>query len=71
MSELEQESPALTRFSIVIPTRDEEGCIASTVQHLHLELQLHHVPHEIIVVDDDCKDATFEHPANRAFAATV
>jgi len=50
--------PALTRLSIVIPARNEEGCIASTVRHLHLELSLNHVPHEIVVVDDGSTDQT-------------
>jgi dolichol-phosphate mannosyltransferase len=49
----------LTKLSIVIPARDEAGCIASTVEHLHLELRLHGVPHEIVVVDDGSKDATW------------
>lgn len=47
-------------LSIVIPARDEEGCIASTIEHLHLELSLRGVPHEIIVVDDGSKDRTWE-----------
>jgi dolichol-phosphate mannosyltransferase len=44
----------------VIPARDEEGCIASTVEHLNVELKLRGVPHEIIVVDDGSIDRTWE-----------
>ena len=52
--------PALEKLSVVIPARDEAGCIASTVEHLHLELRLHGVPHEIVVVDDGSRDETSE-----------
>ncbi len=48
----------LQMLSVVIPARDEEGCIASTVEHLHLELRLHHIAHEILVVDDGSTDQT-------------
>jgi dolichol-phosphate mannosyltransferase len=48
----------LKMLSVVIPARDEEGCIESTVEHLHLELRLHHIAHEIVVVDDGSTDRT-------------
>jgi dolichol-phosphate mannosyltransferase len=50
----------LSLLSVIIPARDEEGCVCSTVEHLHLELRLRAVPHEIVVVDDGSKDRTWE-----------
>ena len=49
----------LRLLSVVIPARDEAGCIASTVEHLHVELRLQNVPHEIVVVDDGSSDNTW------------
>jgi dolichol-phosphate mannosyltransferase len=47
-------------LSVVIPARDEEGCIASTVEHLRDELRAYNVPHEIVVVDDGSRDRTWK-----------
>jgi dolichol-phosphate mannosyltransferase len=49
----------LSLLSIVIPARDEAGCIAATVEHLHVELRLHSIAHEIVVVDDGSTDDTW------------
>ena len=50
----------LELLSVVIPARDEEACIASTVEHLHHELRFHDVPHEIVIVDDGSSDRTWK-----------
>ena len=50
----------LTLLSVIIPAHNEEGCIRSTVEHLHLELRLRNVPHEIVVVDDGSTDSTWQ-----------
>ena len=50
----------LSLLSVVIPAKDEEGCIVSTVEHLFVELRLKDVPHEIVVVDDGSVDNTWQ-----------
>jgi dolichol-phosphate mannosyltransferase len=49
----------LRLLSVVIPCRNEEGAIASTAEHLHLELRMNGVEHEIVAVDDGSSDATW------------
>lgn len=46
------------KLSIVIPARDEEGCIAGTLTALARTLSENSIPHEIIVVDDGSSDGT-------------
>ena len=60
MSTTSAETRPLQLLSVIIPARDEEKCIASTVEHLHIELKLRDVPHEIVVVDDGSKDKTWQ-----------
>ncbi len=46
-------------LSVVIPARDEAGRVGATVEHLYVELRLHGIEHEIVVVDDGSSDATW------------
>ncbi len=46
-------------LSVVIPARDEQDCIGHTIEHLHVELRLHAIPHQIVVVDDGSSDRTW------------
>jgi dolichol-phosphate mannosyltransferase len=52
--------PPLRLLSVVIPARNEGGCIASTIEHLHVELRLEGIPHDIVVVDDGSTDDTWQ-----------
>ena len=62
-------SEPLELLSVVIPARDEAGCIAATVEHLHVELRLHGIRHEIVVVDDGSTDSTW--PILQALTARI
>ena len=57
------ESPAAGRLSIVIPTLDEAGCIAATLESLG---DLRRRGHEVIVADGGSGDATLELARARA-----
>lgn len=49
----------LRLLSVVIPARDEESSLGSTVTRLHAELQARSIGHEIVVVDDGSTDGTW------------
>jgi dolichol-phosphate mannosyltransferase len=51
-------SGPLEFLSVVIPARNEQDCIVSSIEHLDLELRLHKIPYEIVVVDDGSEDDT-------------
>ena len=49
----------LTLFSVVIPARDEEESLPSTIADLYHAFTAERVPHEIVVVDDGSRDRTW------------
>jgi dolichol-phosphate mannosyltransferase len=51
--------PPLTLFSVVIPARDEEESLPSTVADIFQTFTTENVPHEIVVVDDGSRDRTW------------
>ncbi len=51
--------PPLNLLSIVIPARNEEDRVGATVEHLYVELRMHEIAHEIVVVDDGSTDSTW------------
>lgn len=52
-------APRLELLSLVIPARDEAGCIGETVSSLILELRRNNIPHEVVVVVDRSVDETW------------
>lgn len=50
---------ALKLLSVVIPARDEAGCIEGTLRDLHRVLSGEGIAHELVVVDDGSTDATW------------
>lgn len=46
------------KLSILIPVRNEEAAIRSTVRELHARLCTERIPHELLVVEDHSTDGT-------------
>lgn len=55
-----QPLPPLTLYSVIIPARDEELALPLTIRAINETFRADGIPHEIIVVDDASKDATWK-----------
>ena len=51
--------PTLTFLSVIIPARDEEESLPSTLADIYSTLNAATIPHEIVVVDDGSHDRTW------------
>ena len=50
----------MDKLSVIIPARNEEGCIESTVISLYEKLVSEGIPHELVIVNDGSTDRTRE-----------
>lgn len=46
------------KLSVVIPARNEEGCLDGTLRTLHDTLRAERIDHEIVVINDNSTDGT-------------
>lgn len=51
--------PPLRLFSVIIPARDEEESLPSTIEDIDRTFSAAQIPHEIVVVDDGSRDRTW------------
>ena len=59
----------LALYSVVIPARDEEQSLPSTLAAIHAAFTAAAIPHEIVVVDDGSRDRTWS--VLQALRATI
>jgi dolichol-phosphate mannosyltransferase len=52
-------SAPLNLLSVIIPARDEEESLPSTIEDIFRTLSAEKIPHEIVVIDDGSKDRTW------------
>ncbi len=52
-------APPLSLYSVIIPARNEEESLPSTIDDLVCAFTVENVPHEIVVVDDGSTDGTW------------
>lgn len=50
----------LRLYSVIVPARDEEESLPSTIAEIHAAFGAEQIPHEIVVVDDGSKDRTWQ-----------
>ncbi len=50
----------LSLYSVVMPARDEADSLGETIKPLYAALTAAEIPHEIVVVDDGSRDATWQ-----------
>jgi len=58
-NQVRPDSTNLKLLSVVVPARNEAGCVTSTINHLHDAFKDESIPHEIVVVDDGSTDDTW------------
>ncbi len=49
----------LSFYSVIIPARDEEESLPETIREIHAAFTAVNIPHEIVVIDDGSRDATW------------
>lgn len=60
MTQTPAQPTPLNLYSVIIPARDEEESLPETLADIYAQFTAAGIPHEIVVVDDGSKDATWK-----------